>query len=122
MSDPKPLGETHAKLREMANLAIFSNKITEFHEKNMKMYPLVYFNGVSSVKIDYDLSHTKTVGDVPVSSQSMVSYYLEIDETQDNSHLDNRFIALEKSVRTLFWKDVVVEVFFNNRIVYKSKK
>lgn len=108
------------QIREMATLTILSNRINPIQEKNLKMYPLVFFDGVKSVRIEYDLQHKKTTNDEPVINSSLISYYLEIDG--HNSHLDSRFDALEKSVRNLFWNDLSVEVYFNDKIVFKSKK
>lgn len=113
--------ETKAKIRDMATLAVLSNRISDFHEKNLKMYPLVFFNGVKSAKIDYDLERHKTVKDEPEINKSLVTYYLEINESE-NDHLDKRFEAIETSVRGLLWNDITVEVYFNGKIVFKSKK
>lgn len=111
-----------SQLKEMATLTLLSNQINEIQMKNMKMFPLVFFNGVKSVKIDYDLAHKKMSGDEPVSNNSIVSYFLDLDETQDNSLLDKRFAHIEGAIRGLFWSDVIVEVYFNKRIVFKSVK
>lgn len=119
MSDNK---ETIETIREMAKLSVLSNKINPIQEKNMKMFPLVFFNGVKSVTIDYDLSYKKTVDDEPVSAKPSVSYSIDLDETQANDFLDRRFEALETSIRNLFFKDTSIEVYFNGKIVYKSKK
>lgn len=123
--------ETAEIVKEMAALAMKSNRITPIHEQNLKMYPLIFFNGVSQVKIDYDL-HVRD--DVEVDDQSnkiiiknpirnnYVAYYLTIDENSDNSNMKKRFEAIEISTRTLFWNDLTVEVYINDEIVYKSKK
>lgn len=111
-----------AQLKEMATLTLLSNQINEIQMKNMKMFPLVFFNGVKSVKIDYDLAHKKMSGDDPVENNSAVSYFLDIDETKDNGFLDKRFAHLEAAIRGLFWNDIKVEVYFNKRIVFKSVK
>lgn len=113
----------------MAKLVLMSGKISEMHEKNMKMYPFVYFEGVKEVKIDYDLSHRADAlvdnkNNLTVNSpirNNVVTYYIILDEAAQTS-LDKRFSALEASIRTLFWNDVMVEVFFNDSIKYKSKK
>lgn len=133
--------EISTKIKEMAKMSVLSNKINEIQEKNLKLYPLVFFDGIKSVKIEYDLSHSKslTAGEVPkdtpeaafslvnylnnpVIANNFVSYYLEIDETIENAHKEKRFAAIEKAVRDLFWGNVSVEVYFNDKIVFKSKK
>lgn len=116
-------------VKDMAKLVLMSGKISEMHEKNMKMYPFVYFEGVKEVKIDYDLSHRADAlvdnkNNLTVNSpirNNVVTYYIILDEAAQTS-LDKRFSALEASIRTLFWNDVMVEVFFNDSIKYKSKK
>lgn len=110
------------QLADMARLTVLSNKINPIQEKNMTMFPMVYFNGVKTVKIDYDLSKTKVVGDGPEMNNSIVSYYLTMSPDSENDYLEKRFAHLENSIRNLFWKEVVLEVYFNDKIVYKSKK
>lgn len=113
---------TEETIREMAKLTMLSNKINEIQEKNLKMFPLVFFNGVSKVVIDYDLSVNKTANDEAPTADSHVTYKLIIDENQDNSRLDFRLGHLENSVRNLFWNSVKVKVLFNDRVVFESTK
>lgn len=122
--------EIHETVRGMAALIVNSNRISEVHEKSMKMYPLIYFDAVTQVKIDYDLSHQSDVeldkaNNIKVKSplrHCFVSYYLDIDESKLDENLKARFSALENSTRTLFWKDLPVKIYFNKRLVYESKK
>ena len=123
-------------LKKMAQLSITTNQINEIQQKNLKMYPFVFFNGVRSVSIDYDLTNESKVNydtnpktmeivykfDKPIVDNFKVSYDLQIDESEDNSHLEKRFDALEKSIATLFWNGIPLEVKFNGKIVYTSKK
>jgi hypothetical protein len=110
----------------MAALVVNSNRISEVHEKSMKMYPLIYFDGVTQVKIDYDLSHQSDVNvdkqnNITVKSpliHCFVSYYLTIDESKMDENIKARFSALETSTRALFWKDLPVKIYFNERLVY----
>lgn len=113
---------TEEAIREMAKLTMLSNKINEIQEKNLKMFPLVFFNGVSKVVVNYDLSVNRTPNDEAPTVNSYVSYDLTIDESQDNSKLDHRFKHLENSVHNLFWNSVRVKVLFNDRVVFESKK
>ena len=123
-------------LKKMAQLSITTNQINEIQQKNLKMYPFVFFNGVSSVSIEYDLTNESNVNydtnpktmeivykfDKPIVDNFKVSYDLQIDESQDNSHIEKRFDALEKSIATLFWNGIPLEVKFNGKTVYKSKE
>ena len=121
--------DIESQVKGMASLVLSSGRLSEFHERNLKMYPLIYFNGVTEIKIDYDLAvrHDADVDQKnnltlkkPLQS-CIVSYYLKLDESLQDS-VQKRFDALETSVRTLFWKDLPVEIYFNDKIVFKSKK
>lgn len=116
----------------MAKLSMLTDRISEVQAKNLKMYPFVFFEGVLSAAIQYDLSNnlgvdTETKDEdlkynlsAPQTNHLKVSYYLKIEE-QLNHSLDRRFQAIEEAVRTIFWKQVKVEVFFNDKKMYESK-
>lgn len=127
--------DTASKVREMARLSLMHNKINPIQEKNLKMYPFVFFEGVTTVKIDYDLSCNNPVEveedpqktNISYKFQQLrtkhfrVTYYLELDESK-NDKLDKRFEAIETSVRNLFWKETSVQVYFNGKLVFGDKK
>ena len=121
--------DIESQVKGMASLVLSSGRLSEFHERNLKMYPLIYFNAVTEIKIDYDLT---VIHDADVDQKNnlklrkplqscKVSYFLKLDESLQDSP-QKRFDALETSVRTLFWKDLPVEIYFNDKIVFKSKK
>ena len=110
---------TAEMLKEMAQLTALSGRISSIQIHNLKMFPLIFFDEVQEVRISYDLLPIKTVEDEPVKNNLLVAYHLGLDESK-NEDLDKRYSALEKSVRTLFWTDVTIEVYFNSKIVYKS--
>lgn len=128
------MSNTKDTIKQMAKFAISTNKISEIQVRNLQTWPFVFFNGVKSVSIDYDLTTNNAVSyetnkdnDVnykfakPSTDHFHISYDLEIDETQDNSHIEKRFEALEKSIQTLFWSGIPLSISFNSRNVYKSK-
>ncbi len=133
LSEDQEVKET---LKKMAQFSISNNQINEIQQHNLKAYPFVFFNGVKSVKIDYDLTnHNKVEYDTnpktleivyrfgkPSTENFRISYDIEIDESEYNPHMEKRFAALEKSICTLFWRGIPVEVSFNGKNVYKSKK
>lgn len=108
-------------LKEMARLTALSGRVSDVQLKNLQFFPLVFFEGVTEVKIEYDLMPQKSIEDEPTKCNSLVTYRLALDESK-NSNLDERFLALEKSVRTLFWSDTIIEIYFNKKIVYKSAR
>ena len=117
-------------VKDMAKLVLVAGKISDVHVKNLQMYPLIYFDGVKEAKIDYDLSHKADAlvdkdNNLTINApyrHNVVTYYLTLFPGAKNDNLDKRFAALEASIRTLFWKDVILEVFMDEKIVYKSKK
>lgn len=109
-----------SKLKEMAQLSIFANRISEVQEKNLKNYPFVFFNEVKAARINYDFGHAVDEKNKEVHHNSSIFYYLIIDEEANKSFLEKRFLALEVAVRNLFWKDVKLEVYFNDKKVYES--
>ena len=122
MSDEKDQIE---KVKEMAKLAVLSNRINEVQETSLKNYPFIVFDGIKEFKLDYDLSYEKMEKDnlsPKCVHQPFVAYYLKIDESRNTEALQFRFEAIEKWVRNLFWKNVSVEIYFNDKIVFKSKK
>lgn len=127
--------DTKETLKKMAQFSISTNQINEIQEKNLKIYPFVFFNGVKSVSIEYDLTTHNSVDyetnpktlditykfNKPNTDNFKISYDLAIDESQENHHMEKRFEALEKSVATLLWRGIPIEVAFNGKNVYKSK-
>lgn len=134
MSDEKVL-DTEQAIRDMAKLSMIENKVNDVQLTNLKMYPLVFFNGVRSASIDYDFYADKPAVEFEEDKKNLeikykfnkpktnckVAYRLDIDETVDNSHLEKRFQAIEQAVRNLFWKNTSVKVFFNDKMVFESK-
>ena len=117
-------------VKDMAKLVLVSGKISDVHVKNLQMYPLIYFDGVKEATIDYDLSHKADAlvdreNNLTVSApyrNNFITYHITLHEGAKNDKIEKRFAALEASVRTLFWKDVILEVYMDGKIVYKSKR
>lgn len=118
MSDQKSI-ET---VKEMARLTVLTGKVNDVQLENLKNFPRIAFDGIKEFKVEYDLSHQKTVNDEPVIHNPLISYYLTLDESKNQQALNLRFEAIEKWVRNLFWKEVLVEIYFNDKIVFKSRK
>lgn len=123
-------------IRDMAMLSITSGRISSIQEKNLKMFPLIFFNNVKQVKIDYDFSNTALVDyeqdnkEVQIkynfqkidTSHFKINYYIDFENDEKQDNLDKRFTALEESVKGLFWKNMKVNVYFGNELVYESKR
>lgn len=108
----------------MAKATILTGKINPVQRKNLEMYPFVFFNGVSTASIDYDLS-SRANGESDFSkvvANSYVKYRLSVKNNEENSNMEKRFQAIENAVRYLFWKDVKVQILINDKTVYESQK
>ena len=115
------MSDTKQKLKELAQLSLLANRISETQEKNMKNYPFVYFEKVTLASITYDLGHGVNEETKQLNHNSFITYRLELDEKENEPFLDKRFMALEASLRAVFWSDIKVTVYFNDKLVYESK-
>ena len=113
------MSDLKQRLKERAQLAVFSNRISDFHVENLKKFPFVFFDNVKSVNIDYDFGHAVDETKKEVQHGSRVAYHFT--GSIEGENMDKRFQALEAAVRNLFWRDVKVEVYFNGKKQYESK-
>lgn len=108
------MSSTKAVLNELAQLTMLTGRISETHQKNMEMFPKVFFHGVKEFEIDYDIATNR-------EDSSTVIYKLQIDPVAPNDLPSMRYKSLENAIRTLFWKEVRVEIQINNEEVFKSE-
>ena len=90
---------------------MFFGRVPETHVKNLQSAPFIYFDGVKEANVDYDLD-TK-------AKNWFVKYDLILDKEAD--YLKERSAGLEKAIRLLFWKEVVLHIAINGKEVYKSE-
>lgn len=115
------MSDIDKKLKEMAQLTLLSHRISAIQEKNLKLFPFVFFHGTQTVEIEYDLGHGIDEKKKEVHHSSYVHYNLTIDEKEPNHHMNKRFMALERSVRKIFWNDVAIKVTINGNKVFESE-
>lgn len=126
---------TEEQVREMARLTLLTNKLNPIQEKNLKLYPLVFFNGIKEAKMDFDISNEQMIEsienrkDLELTYQFQkaetrhlrVSYHLEIEENADNHSMDARYSAITQAVQNLLFKEIKVQVLINGKLTYESK-
>ena len=99
------------QLKDMAQISMVTGRISTIQEKNLKLYPFIFFDGVLEVEISYDLSPIKSAenGSDLVATKSFVTFDIKTDrrEIQD---LDRRCTAIDRAVATLLWSGIIVEV------------
>jgi len=105
------MSNSEEKIRELAKLSILSNRISEIHEKNLKAYPFIFFNGVKEAAIDYELER---------GQKNHVKFVLTLKDGQETPSLEKRLSALDQSVKNLFWKEVSTSVIMNGKKVFDS--
>lgn len=106
------MSENEVPQGDLTKLMLFFGRVSEVHLNNLKSFPWIFFNGLTAVNLDYDIS-TKRDG------QSLISYDLTVSE--ENDSLPKRFEALESAVRSLFWKEILVKVSINGEEKFKSE-
>ena len=107
-------------IKEMSHMTIFLNKLSSAQVKSMQSYPFIYFNGVNNIELDYNLESIKEDGE-PTKGASYVKYFIYLDPFADNNNMPYRLKTLEDSIKSLFWKEVNVEVYINDELKHKSK-
>lgn len=108
------------RLKEMAQLSVLSNRISEIQEQNLKHYPFVFFNDVETVRIEFDLSKVDDEGKMNHGDHH-ITYHLDLNEESNKNMLDKRFFCITEAIRVLFWNDLKVRVYFNGKLAYESK-
>jgi hypothetical protein len=101
-----------SSLQDLTKLTIFSGRLSSVHVENLKNFPFIFFNGVTKVNLEHDISTKKEV-------PSLISYDLTLD--RENDHLEKRYLALESAVRDLFWKEMQLKLSINGKEVFKSE-
>jgi hypothetical protein len=109
---------TEEVVREMAKLTAFSGRLSELQEKNLKIFPLICFNGVTTARMEYDLSRTPDTELGKGANNSRISYYLAVSEGSVNDNLDRKCQALSDCVKGILWNDIKIAVYFNDIKVY----
>lgn len=110
-------------VREMAQLTVLTNRISETQARNMGLFPKIFFEGLKEIKIDYDLERKQAEKENEYdTSNSRVDYYLKIPKKKMvlNTSIEKRYAALEKAIRDLFWGDVKVSISINNKLEFRS--
>lgn len=132
MSKPS---DTELQIRDMAKLTMLENKINDVQVQNLRMFALVFFDGVVEAQIDYDFAVIKPAVEYEEDVKkldikykfkkpehnSKVIYNLTLDSKHENASMDRRFEALTTSVRNLFWKEVKVIVYLNGKLAFETK-
>ena len=98
-------------IKDLNKLILLSDKISEVHIKNLKSFPYYFFNGLQEAEVPYNIS-------IKDKNSSFVHYYLTLSEENDN--LNKRFEALQGAVKALFWKEVEVKLYLNDK-EYKNE-
>ena len=102
--------DTEAILKDLRNITMLTGEISSLHEKNLKTWVFVAFDGVENLEIKYDLSkdYHKEVG------ESYIDFYLEVEPMAVNEKFEERCKTLTGWVRDMLWNDIKVKIFINS--------
>lgn len=96
-------------LDDMRRLTILTGEISTVHEKSLKNWPYVLFDGLVDMKIEYDLTkdYTKEVG------EGFINFFIALEDIEVELFKE-RCETLSSWVRDMFWKEIKVGVIINN--------
>ena len=106
------MSNSQEKVRELAKLSILSDRISEFHKKNMEAFPQILFTGFKEAAIEYDLKR---------GNKNYVNYNISLEPGSENTLLEKRLETLDKCIKNLFWKEVSTSITLNGKKVFNSE-
>lgn len=86
------------QIEEMKKLILFSKRLSEWHLKNLKMWPLVVFNDLIKAEVEYN------IGDRP--DESYVNYLIRFKDDAKPQDFELRCKHLHQWVQNLLWTDI----------------
>ena len=105
---------------EMRNLLIMSKRMSEFHEKNLKNFPLVAMNNVSKVEIEYNIPDGTML-----EKETMFGYVKFNVYTKSKRSAGDKKRSVKKRAedivnwtKSLLWNNMDVSVIVNNKKVF----
>jgi hypothetical protein len=137
LSDEKSKTNVEHAIRSMAKVSMFEGRLNDIQLLNIRQYAFLFFDGVTSARIDYDLTPGKPAvtfeQDVDnfdlkyniekPKNNTKIYYFLTIDEMKNDrsGERSRRFPALRQAIDNLLWKGIDIQVYFNDVFVYGSK-
>lgn len=105
------MSNSEEKVRELTKLGIVSDRVSEFHQKNLEAFPFIMLDGIEQAEIKYDLER---------GAKNYVEYILKVKLGVQTASVERRLESLDKAVKNLFWKEVSVIVKMNGDKVWDS--
>jgi len=113
MSDQETVSQE--QIQEMRKLVLFSKRLSEWHIKNLKLWPQIVFDSLQSAEVDY------SIGDRP--DETYIKYIIRFKDGADLSDLELRGTHIEKWVKSLLWSDINFSIVDHNGLaLYPAKE
>ena len=88
------------------NMLMFSKNLSSFQLDNLKNWPFIFFDGVTSSSLDYNF----------VRGDEFYAGTVEFDiTTQQTENLEAAILHLEAATKLMFWTDTKVIIKINGR-------
>lgn len=100
-------------LKDLKRGAILTGRLSDVHVKTLQSAPFIFFDGISEVKISYNLI-TDPSAQIP-GLGSTVKFSLDFgSKYEPDEHHEKRLNALFATVHTILWPEVEVMVVDQN--------
>jgi hypothetical protein len=104
---------TQEQIQEMRKLALFSKRLSEWHIKNLKLWPQIALEGLQKAEVEY------SIGDRP--DECYINYVIKVNDGTDMSDFALRASHIEKWVKSLLWNDINFSMKdFDGKVLYGS--
>ena len=99
-------------IEDMKKITILTREISNIHEQSLKKWPYIVFDNISSVEIKYSLHKDNF-------EESFVNFYLTSPQ-EDVDNIKKRGDTISSWVRHMFWEDINISVFYNEKELYSN--
>lgn len=100
-------------LEDMRKITILTGTISKIHEQSLSKWPYIVFDEIGSLEVDYDLGNKDRNG------ANFVNFYITSSK-EEHEDANKRCETLTSWVRDMFWKDIDVNVFINEKNIYSN--
>jgi hypothetical protein len=104
---------TNTIIDDHRNMLMVSKKISDFQEQNLKQWPMIVFDGISNVKVDYNFINKE---ELFYAGKVIFDFEFTNGQLPTEEKRQQAFRDLDVWTKFLFWVDTEVEFKLKGRV------